>query len=274
MGFEVVSGELATIWARLGFDNSAQTVYQGSLLTGFGPSAALKSGLRIMGAASGAVDTSNQGVPFGVCLGFNYEGTYSSTYKGTYVTTAGTLAAQAARTAPRTRFIEGKYPKNDPAYYAHVAVIGPNTILKGRIFNAAYGTAPTVYACSNTDATGAAVTTSALTQATIAYNSEFFCRTGANKGISRASYAASTTTHTFYDCFPKGIVAGDTFCPVAAHVGTCYAQFDAAGTYIEQMPDLASNYYALDVLELSLDKAGEEYAIFKFNIDQFAVVRA
>jgi hypothetical protein len=40
------------------------------------------------------------------------------------------------------------------------------------------------------------------------------------------------------------------------------------------MPSYASNYYLIDVLEINLETSGKEYAIFKFNADQFCGVRA
>lgn len=274
MGFEVINAPLRTIWVPVDFANSAKTVYQGSIV-GSSLSSSLPAGEGVvaLGAAAGASDTTGKAVPFGVVLGFNdsTNGTYSSTYKGNYATSVGSQAAQVARDP---RMAEGMFRKGDPMVLAHVAVIGPDTILRGRIFNGAYGTAPTVYTNTTASTTGGTVTTSAVGNSPIAYNHTWYCRSGANLGLYRTAYSTSTTSHTFYITFPRYIAVNDTFVPVFLRLGTCAAQFDSASTYIEQMPDLSSNYYLIDVLELHMEDAGNEYAIFKFNADQFCGARA
>ncbi len=275
MGFEVVEGEIRTIWAPLNFANSAATVYQGSIvMSSLASSVPAGEGLLTIGAAAGASDTTGKAVPFGVVLGFNAEnnGTYSATYKSNYVVTAGTQASQQGRNPGHGA--EGMVAKGDPLYWAKVAVIGTNTVLKGRIFNGAYGTACTTYSNTTASTDGSTLTTSAISNAYLAYNGTWYCRSGANMGLYRTAYDTSTTSHTFYTAWPQDLAVGDSFVLASLRIGTCAAQFDSTASYIEQMPSYATNYYLIDVLELNLSKSGEEYAIFKFNADQFCAVRA
>jgi len=275
MGFSVIENPLRTIWVPVDFANSAKTLYEGAIVgSTLSSSVPAGEGVDAIGAAAGASDTTGKAVPFGVILGFNNSadsGTYSSTYMGQSATSVGTQALQVARSF---RGAEGMFAKSDPMLLAKVAVIGADTILKGRIFNGAYGTAPTVYSNTAASSTGGGVTTSALGETPITYNHTWFCRSGANRGLYRTAYDTSTTTHTFYLTFPQDIAVGDTFCPVFLRLGTCAAQFDTASTYLEAQPDYSSNYYLIDVLELHLETAGEEYAIFKFNADQLCAARA
>ena len=275
MGFEVIEGEIRTIWAPINFANSAATVYQGSIvMSSLASSVPAGEGLLAIGASAGKSDTTGKAVPFGVVLGFNTEnnGTYSSTYKSNYVVTAGTQAAQQARTG--TRLAEGMAAKGDPLYWGKVAVIGPSTVLKGPIFNGAYGTAPTAYSNTAASTDGSTLTTSAISNAYLTYNGTWYCRSGANRGLYRTAYDTSTTVHTFRTAWPQDIAVGDSFVLASLRIGTCAAQFDAASTYIEQMPSYSTNYYLIDVLEINLETSGKEYAIFKFNADQFCGVRA
>ena len=274
MGFSVIENPLRTIWVPVDFANSAKTLYQGAIVgSTLSSSVPSGEGVDALAAAAGAADTTGKAVPFGVILGFNDSadsGTYSSTYMGQSVVSVGTQAAQAARSF---RGAEGMFAKGDPMVLAKVAVIGTDTILKGRIFNGAYGKAPTVYTNTTASTTGGTVTTTAVGNTPIAYNHTWYCRKGANMGLYRTAYSTSTTSHTFYITFPQDIAVGDTFCPAFLRLGTCAAQFDAASTYIEAQPAYATNYYLIDVLELHLETAGEEYAIFKFNADQFCAAR-
>lgn len=275
MGFEVIEGEIRTIWAPADYaGDAAEQYYQGQIvMSALASSVPSGEGLKPIGAAAGASDTTGKAVPFGVVLGFNSKlnGTYNSTYKGQTESSGGTQDLQLARDV---RYAEGMPCKGDPALWLKVAVIGPNTVLKGRIFNGAYGTACATFAPTAADATGAALTTATITNAYRAYNGTWFCRSGANRGIYRTAYDDHATDHTFYTHFPYGIATTDSFVLASLRIGTCAAQFDAESTYIEQKPSYSTNYYLLDVLELNLEKSGQEYAIFKFNADQFCGARA
>ncbi len=275
MGFSVIEHEIRQIWAPLGCitADTADTLYEGQIVmmnVSLGQPAG--EGLNPLGVAAGHSDTTTQKIPFGVILAFN-DATplYSSTYKGQYCTSVTTQAQQLARDP---RGAEGMFIKGDPQPLAKVSVIGPSSVLKGPIFLAAYGTAPTVYTNTAASSGGDTITTTAVAQTPVTYNTTWYCRTGANKGLYRVAYSTSTTSHTFYVHFPYAIAVGDTFVPVFLRIGTCMGNLDAESTFIEQQPATGTNDYQFDVLEINLEKAGEEYAIFKFNADSFCALRA
>ena len=273
MGFTVVEHEIRNIWAPVNFANSSDTVYEGQIVgSAVASSVPSGEGLLPIGAAAGHSDTTGKAIPFGVVLaGNDANPTYNSTYKGQSIASVGSQANQLARDV---RGNEGMYAKGDPQALAKVSVIGPSTILKGPIYHLAYGTAPLVYTNTSASTDGLTVTTSAVAQTPLAYNVTWYCRSGANRGLYRVAYSTSTTSHTFYLGFPYDIAVGDTFVPIYLRVGTCMAQFDGESTYIEAQPAYATNDYMVDVLEIHAETAGAEYAIFKFNAEQFCSYRA
>ena len=273
MGFTVVEHEIRNIWAPVNFANSSDTLYEGQIVgTPNSSSVPAGEGLVPVAAAAGHSDTTGKVVPFGVVLGGNDANpTYNSTYKGVSIASVGSQANQLARDF---RGAEGMYAKGDPQALAKVSVIGPSTIIKGPIYHLAYGTAPLVYTNTSASTDGLTITTTAVAQTPLAYNVTWYCRSGANRGLYRVAYSTSTTSHTFYLGFPYDIAVGDTFVPIYLRVGTCMAQFDGESTYIEAQPAYATNDYMIDVLEIHAEEAGKEYAIFKFNADQFCSYRA
>jgi hypothetical protein len=273
MGFTVVENEIRNIWAPVNFANSSDTCYEGQIVaSALASSLPSGEGLVTMAAAAGHSDATGMMVPFGVVIGGNDAApTYNSTYKGMSIASVGSQANQLARDV---RGNEGMYVKGDPQALVKVSVIGTNTILKGPIYHLAYGTAPLVYTNTSASTDGLTITTAAVAQTPIAYNVTWYCRSGANKGLYRVAYSTSTTSHTFYLGFPYDIAVGDTFVPIYLRVGTCKAQFDGESTYLEAQPAYATNDYVIDVLEIHAETAGAEYAIFKFNADQFCAYRA
>jgi hypothetical protein len=277
-GFDVVDNPVRTIWVPVDYNNATpQTVYQGQLVS-LGATDSC-SGVKAW-AIAGAGDTTTDHTPFGVVVGTNNRTPlFSSTYKGEYIASVRTQAAQVARDYTGA---EGKqFPKNDPQALVQVAVIGPNTILKGRIFNAAYGTAPTVAIASavagSGDGTGITCAATGFDFTAVAYNATYCGRSGLNMGISRVGYDtnAGTGAKTFYGPnFPYTCAVGDTWVGVNLALGTCKGMFDSLSTYINCAAALTSDYVWLDVLELNLAVAGDEYAIFRFNPLQFLGVRA
>jgi hypothetical protein len=269
-GFSVIGQPVRTFWFPV--DYNAVTLYEGQLCAwSFQDSDEGISAYNVAGLA----DTTADQAPLGVILGFNNRNpVFNTTYKANYGTSVSTVAAQLAR---ESVMVEGKMWKNDPALMAHVAIIDNTTILKGRIFNAAYGTAPAVITNTAADATGATITTAALTYTMPAYNTMFYCRSGANMGLYRPGYAASTTAHTFHLCWPYGLAVGDTFVGCALTLGQGKACFDAVGTYIEQYgadnaTTYGTNYIWVDMFEINLATAGNESAIFRINAAQFLPV--
>lgn len=272
MGFEVISGEVRTIWAPVDYnDTTSQTVYEGSIVVA--GSTASSTGVKVWTPAGNADTTADQ-VPFGIVLGTNdAEKTYETTYsKGQYVTSVTTQASQNARSF---RGAEGMYAKGDQQPLVKVAVIDSQTILKAPIYNAAYGKAPTVVTVSIGSDTGLGYTASSAEFTPVAYNATTYCRSGLNRGLYRITYDTSATARTTYIAFPFDIAVGDTFvnANISAH-GTCKACIGTGGTYLNNAAAVGSNYIWIDVLELNLEVAGQEHAIFRINPLQFLAVRA
>ena len=260
-GFSVVESPLRTIWMPVGTAAAAataNTLYVGQLVTN--TIALTTSGLSAF-VQSGTPDTR---VPFGVVVGTNNKDPlYDSTYKCEYISSAPTVAGQLAR---KYALVEGMHGKGDPQAMVKVAVIGADTVLRGRIFKSAYGTAPTVGTVT-TGAAGTGYTCSAgLGLTRIAYNSTHFCRSGANMGIYRIGYDAGTTAAavTFYNYYPYTISAGDTFVCVNVAQGHTLMTFDALGLYVDgQAAQTASN--RVQVLEIDLSVAGNESVLFRYG---------
>lgn len=266
-GFSIISEPMRTFWFPV--DYNAVTLYVGQLVTWcFADS---KQGLVAYNVA-GAADTTADQSPLGVIVGFNNRTpTFDSTYLAEYGTSVSTQAAQVARESVTAR---GKMWGNDPALMAEVAILEPHTLIKGRIFDTTYGTAPDVVTNTSASTDGSTITTVAVDHTYPAYNAMWYCRTGGNMGLYRPSYSASTTSHTFYLTWPYDIAVGDTFVPVAFTLGTSKMMFDSVGTYIEQWGNdhatsYTTNYLWTDVFEINLATAGDEYAIFRINPYQF-----
>ena len=266
-GFSLINQPMLVKWFPV--DYNAVTLYEGQLVTWcFADSG---QGLKAYNVAGAADTTADQG-PLGVVVGFNNRTpVFDATYKANYGLSVSTQAAQLAR---EWAMAEGMWSKGDPALLAQVAILDPTSIIKGRIFDTTYGTAPDVVTNTTASTDGSTITTAAVDHTYPAYNAMWYCRSGANMGLYRASYSASTTSHTFYLTWPYDIAVGDTFVPVAITLGTSKACFDSVGTYIEQWGNdhatsYTTNYLWLDVFELNLAEAGNEYAIFRINPYQF-----
>jgi len=266
-GFSVISEPVRTMWFPVNYNNV--TLYEGQLVTwSFADSS---EGLSAYNVA-GVQDTTADQCPLGVVIGFNNRTpVFNTTYKANYGTSTYTLAGQLARSSC---MVEGKMWRNDPALMAQVAIIDTTTILKGRIFKGSYGTACEVVTNTTTDATGVTITTASMDDTMPAYNSMFYCRSGVNMGLYRPAYSTHKTTHTFHLLWPYGLVAGETFTWTAFTLGTTKALFDSVGTYIEQQggdhdTTYTTNWLYLDVFEINLATAGDEYAIFRINAGQF-----
>jgi hypothetical protein len=269
MGFTIVGDTPLkhTRWYRV---DTNDTLYVGQLVK------STSDGLAPMGAASGAADTSNKSVPWGIVIGTSdYDPTHSATYGGDYITGVTTQAAIAAR---KNAHVEGQNPKGDKAAYVHVARIFPDTHIAGPIFNAAYGTAITEFANTVASTDGLGITKAATIGFTpVGDLATIYCRTGANAGVYRITTNTSTTIYTWTHAMGADIAIGDTFVYVPMRdVGPSYVQFDAESTYIEggTSASLATNYYIINVEYLILDKAGEETCVFTFGMDHFCPARA
>ena len=273
MGITVVENPVRTIWVPVDYGGGgAATVYERSIVVA--GAIATCQGVKVWNVA-GVGDTTADQVPFGVVVGTNDANpTYDSTYKANKVASVGTQATLLARD---WRGNEGMFAKGEPLALVKVAVIGPDTVLKAPIYNATHGTPPTVTTVSTGSTDGLGYTASATEHTPVAYNATYYCRSGANKGLYRISYDTSATVKTFYQPFPYDIAIGDKF--VSANIaayGTCKVMFDTTScSFINNAAAVGTTNYAwIDVLELNLEKAGEEYAIFRINPLQFLSLRA
>jgi len=252
--------------------DSADVLYVGSAVSTINESAAASGGCAPMAAAAGAGDTTDKTVPFGIVVGTNNRTPlFNTTYQAEYITDVQSQAAQIAREYTGQ---EGMWSKGDPMAFVEVGVIGMDSLIKGRIYNAAFGTAITVNTVTTGSATGAGFTADAGDFTPISHNAIWYCRSGANMGLYRSGTDTSTTVHTFDTYWPYDISIGDTFVGVQVGLGTVRGQFDSESTYIDNGADQSANYYAIDVLEVHLEEAGNEYCIFKFNADSFCRLRA
>jgi len=235
-------------------------------------------GVQPIGAAAGASNTTNKDIPMGVVVGSNATAanrSFSSTYKAEYIT----QVAAGTPYGSTTSFVgvEGPWNKGDKQYMVEIAEITPETVLRGPLFNAAVGTAPTVVTVTTGDGgDGIGCTTGASTVATVANFGTLYMRSGANKGIYRTLTSASTTTHTWLKAMPGSVAIGDTGVIVNGlrPYGICYCQFDTEGLYIDVSAALTADYYIIDVVELDLSEAGNEHVKFRFNMDNFCAARA
>ncbi len=274
MGFSIAEGTAIPRWALVDYGSGgAATVYEGSIITAGAGGTPATQGVIAIGAASGAADTTHKYIPKGVVLsGNDFTPTYDSTYHGQKIVSVGTQATLLARD---WRFVEGKFPKGEPATMVKYADVLPSTVIRGSIYNSTFGTAPTVVTVTTGSTTGLGMTTTAACFTPVAYNSTYYCRTGANKGLMRMGYHTSTTVCTFYNPFPYDIAIGDTF--VAVNVGfdgTKRVQFDSTGSFIDTSAALTIDYYLVDIVNINLEEAGNEYIDFRFNADHFSANRA
>jgi len=270
-GFEVVYSPHKPLWVPVDTTAGATTVYNGQLVVA--GAIASCSGVKAWNPA-GAGDTTVDQVPFGVVVGTDaMTPVFNSTYKAESITSVVTQSTQASRSYVSH---EGMWSKGDPAAMVQVAVLSPEVVLKGRIFTTSYGTAIGVDAIATDNGDGLAFTCSALDHTPVAYNATVFARNGLNKGLYRITYDTSTTVKTVKNPFPYDFVAGDSIVGVnVSAFGTCKMMTDTAGTFIDNAAAVGTtNYIWIDVLELNLSEAGNEYAIFRINPLQFLALRA
>ena len=268
-GFSVVEHPLRTLWAPV--DYNSTTLYVGQLVVA-GLNASESGAVKAWNPA-GEGDTTADQVPFGVVVGTNNkEPLYNSTYKAEYITG---VQSQANLLARKYFGQEGMYGKNDPQAMVQVAVLGCDTVLKGRIFNSTYGTSIS-YVTVTSGAAGTGFTSGSANHTPVAYNATVYCRTGANKGLYRVTNDTSPTTRTVLHYFPYAIAAGDTFKAVnISALGSCKMMTDSVGTFIDNSAAVGTtNWIWIDVYELNLEPDGQEYAIFRINPYQFLPVKA
>lgn len=272
MGFRIVEGPSRTYWAA---SDGASTYVVGQIMVFNTSAAATYGAVQPMATPSGAADTTGKQVIAGVCVGFNSRGNhYSSTYLSN--STAG-VVTQALQLARDWIGAEGMYAKGDPQLLIQVAEITPSTVIRGTIFNAAVGTAPTLLTvASGTDTNGltsASSTTNACEFTPVANNCAIYCRSGTNAGIYRTTADTSTTQPVATVGFPYDVAIGDTFVRVPFKQGLSLVHIPT-GLYLNsgQGPGTANNC-SLIIYKLDLATAGKETADFRFSTCHFDFYR-
>lgn len=277
MSFQIAEGEGRRFWAAT---DGSSTYYLGQIVAYNSAANASVNGTVVpLAAASGAADTTQLQLVAGVVVGFSdrtpaYDATTGLQSRAGVVTQAAQLARDWANN-------EGMYSKGDPQLLVEVAEILPTTILRGSIFNAAYGTAITLLTVSaSTDTDGmvsANVTTNATQFTNVASCGTIYCKTGTNMGLYRVSADTSTTAPQVTTAFPYDVAVGDTFVRVPFKQGLSTIAIPAGGLYVNAgaNPVVAgTNLFSVIIYKLDLSKAGEETVEFKFGADHFARYRA
>ena len=270
MGFTVVQdSSQQTVWARV---DGTSTLYVGQIVT------SSSDGVLSMTAAAGTGDTSGKAVPYGVVIGTNRKTPVSNTTANSEYISG--VVSQADQIAVEKVMVEGVYPKRETSAMVEVALIDPSTYIKGRLFNAAYGTAPTVQTITTrqTDGMITAETWSNPDSEVFAVDeSTIHMRSGLNKGLYRIGVNSVRTAPQVTHAFPHDNTTSDTGLQIPIReIGTAKVQFDSISTYIDVSLGkvYSSQYYVVEVIKLNLDEAGKEYCIFRFNMDHFNLLRA
>lgn len=253
--FEVVkNSELGTIWVPVNYN---VTLRVGQLVK-----KAVGSDYFVpLGAASSADSTK----PLGVVVATNNKTpVYDPVYKTDYISGVDTSAAQLARTWQGAR---GMWGLGDPIPLVQIKLIGPQTEVKGRIYDTTYGTALTPFNPQSAT-TGQYLKKSETSASSVAGNTTFFCRKGANGSIYRipsaVNNASNVTTNTFATYWPRDVAVTDVYVGANLGIGLSKIQFDVASMCILGTETYATNYFTVLVEEVNLSEAGKEYAILRF----------
>jgi len=271
---ELVEGCVDVKWFPL---NPSATIYMGSLVSFDYSAMATSEGILVRGTATGANNTTNKDRPLGVAIGHNLRyPVYSSTYLAEYITDEGVTGLRTS-TVDYVG-VEGPHPKGGKQAMVQVAIIGPGTVLKAPIRNAAIGTNISVLTSTAGNANGLTVTTGAADYTpTTAGRSTIYCRTGLNAGQYRVCDDTSATVHAWdRQMLSSTATTGETYVKVPLRYGASHALFGdgTVCSFINGANDPETNYDIIHVLELNLETAGREFAKFVFDGDAFATTRA
>lgn len=269
MGFTVVHDSPHTIWCPM---TPAITLYVGQLVMvdQSGP----QEGVEPLDVAAGVANETNMDQPFGVVIGTNRKSPlYDTTYLCEYITSPAAADAHDGASIDYVG-VEGPWAKGDPIPMVKVAIITPSTVLRGKLFATAYGTAPALLTATAADTNGLGVTTNAADFTPVAEHlNTIYCRSGANAGSYRHTDATSTTVHTWDVAMRSDTAIGDTFVMAPMRFqGPSTVQLSTDAMYFEcdAEPHVdASNHYIINVLRLDLSVAGSEYVEFFFSSVHF-----
>jgi hypothetical protein len=269
MAFDIVEGPVRTFWAA---SDGSSTYYKGQIVTFSGASAGDTNGTCLpLAVPVGAADTTNKQLIAGIVVGFNRRNPrYATVGGGTFEYDTG-VVTQADQVAREYTGAEGMYRKNDPQVLIQVAAINMLSVIRGPIFNNAYGTAPTLLTNTASDTTGgtSAFATNACSFTPVASLCTTYCRTGNNAGLYRVSSDTSTTAPANVRAFPYDIGVGDTFVRVPLKQGISYIYISGPGLYINCSATPATNYFTVFCTKLNLSVSGWEYAEFRFGRTHF-----
>lgn len=259
MSFQRANGSPNLIWVPVDCNNNSTyvTIYNNHLVKVSSDGCAAMSA-----AASGAADATGEQVIDGICVGNNNRTPlYSSTYNQEYITSENGHTSTTERVG-----MEGYVVKGDKSAYVLIDKIFHDTLIKGSIFNAAYGTAPTVGTVSAATTNGTGVTTSAIQPDTpVADLCSIYFRSGLNRGIYRITTDTSATSKTVSNYLPFDTAIGDTLVGVPMRTtGWSYVNTDAVGGYLNSAANPATDYFVIFVRHLDLRTAGQEVAYFYF----------
>lgn len=253
MGFEY-GGSLVGGAPVVRLMQNGETVYTGQLL---------QSGL--VGGAGGSVqiadvasEASENDQPIvGIATGchlINDAGYSGVTGYGDTCTYDTTVAAQLA---------------NDPVGPSLVEVtrtIPDITLIRGPIYNAAYGTALTEMVITTAHAAGTTITHANDAITDIADDlSIIYCRSGASRGHYRVNTTStSTTAQAVTIAFPYGTAVGDVFVCASCVFGLGGLDFPATANCIDGNNDMNA-YYWVWYHDVNLEESGKEFAIFTIS---------
>lgn len=263
MAFEVVEDSGRTLWAPI---VDSDTLYVGQIVE-----SNANEGVAPVNAAAGASDTTGKVVPYGVVVGTNeYGESYSQAQQANSITDV----------TPHDSTVEyvlheGVWARGDRVAMVEIALITPETILKGPIYNAALGTATVLGTVTTGSASGVSCTVNTLEVSGVAGLGTVYFRSGANQGAYRVTDDTSATAITWDKPTTYDVAIGDTLVRVNLRpIGPSRAQFDTEAMYIDNNAVVTTDYYSLDVIKLDLSEAGKEHCFFKFNADHFCLKRA
>jgi len=271
---EIVEGCVDVKWFPI---NPAGVIYMGSIVAYDYSAMATSEGIFVRGTAVGANNTTNKDRPFGVAIGHNLRyPVFSSTYLAESITDEGATGLRTSTTDYVG--VEGTHPKGAKQAMVQVGIIGPGTVLKAPLRNAAIGTAISELTSTAGNANGLTVTTGAADfTPTTAGRSTIYCRAGLNAGQYRVCDDTSATVHAWdRQMLSSTATTGETYVKVPLRYGPSHALFGdgTVCSFIDCSNDPETNYDIIHVLEINLETAGREYVKFMFDGDAFSTTRA
>jgi hypothetical protein len=267
---EMNLGTPKTIWMPV---DGTDTLYVGQLVQSG------SDGVLPLGSPDGPCNTdaaSGVGRPFGVVVGTNYrKPVYDSTWKTNKI-----VGVAASATQDDIEKVGGHgfgMAVGDSQAKVEVAIISPDTVLVGPIYNAAYGTAPTEETLTGASTDGGISDAIGHAAADFTHGSggthdfaTWYFRSGTNAGAARISSGGTNTAPTFTHGFPNATISiGDTCCPVNCRMGLAKIYTDSESMYIDNSAALTEHFWYVNVVAMRLDEAGKEVVHFMFTPDCF-----